>query len=43
MNIISWGVDEICENKPFYDPYMDNMLFYVNKCKLPLTEKDFMM
>ncbi len=30
------GVGEICENKCFYDPLMDNMLFYVNKYKLPL-------
>lgn len=30
------GVGEICENKCFYDPLMDNMLFYINKYKLPL-------
>ncbi|MBQ6902589.1 MAG: hypothetical protein IJN71_06240, partial [Oscillospiraceae bacterium] len=28
------GVGEMCENMTFYDPLMDNMLFYVNKYKL---------
>ncbi len=31
------GVGEMCVNLPFEDPIMDNMLFYINKYKLPLT------
>lgn len=31
------GVGEMSANRTFYDPLMDNVLFYVNKYKLPLT------
>ncbi len=31
------GVGEMCANLPFEHPLMDNMLFYINKYKLPLT------
>ncbi|MBQ8748456.1 MAG: amidohydrolase family protein [Oscillospiraceae bacterium] len=30
------GVGEISANRTFYDPLMDNMLFYINKYKLPI-------
>ncbi len=39
------GVGEMCECRTFYDPLMNNMLFYINKYKLPLmlhlTHKEF--
>ena len=39
------GVGEISANRTFYDPLMDNMLFYVNKYKLPIifhmTRREF--
>lgn len=39
------GVGEMCANRTFYDPLMDNVLFYVNKYKLPLifhmTHREF--
>ncbi|MBE6964769.1 MAG: hypothetical protein E7441_01895 [Ruminococcaceae bacterium] len=31
------GVGEMCVNLPWEHPLMDNMLFYINKYKLPLT------
>ncbi|MBQ2840993.1 MAG: amidohydrolase family protein [Oscillospiraceae bacterium] len=31
------GVGEMCANLPWEHPLMDNMLFYINKYKLPLT------
>ena len=31
------GVGEMCANLPWDHPLMDNMLFYINKYKLPLT------
>lgn len=31
------GVGEMSANRTFYDPLMDNVLFHVNKYKLPLT------
>ncbi len=31
------GVGEMCANLPFDHPLMDNLLFYVNKYKLPFT------
>jgi predicted TIM-barrel fold metal-dependent hydrolase len=39
------GIGEVSANRTFYDPLMDNMLFYVNKYKLPLifhmTRREF--
>ncbi len=39
------GVGEMCEAHHFYDPLMDNLLFYVNKYKLPfifhMTRREF--
>lgn len=31
------GVGEMCANLPFDDPLMQNMFYYINKYKLPLT------
>ena len=31
------GVGEMCANRTFYDPLMNNVLFHVNKYKLPMT------
>ncbi len=31
------GVGEMCANLPWEHPLMDNLLFYINKYKLPLT------
>jgi len=36
LNLGAKGVGEMCANYTFYDPLMDNVLFYVNKYKLPL-------
>ncbi len=39
------GVGEMCETMRFYDPLMDNLLFYINKYKLPfifhMTRSEF--
>lgn len=37
LNMGAKGVGEMCANYTFYDPLMQNMLFYINKYKLPLT------
>ncbi len=37
LNLGAKGVGEMCANYTFCDPLMDNVLFYINKYKLPFT------